>query len=338
MPFSFTGSGCRLAAGLAFFASVFGSLAGAQTRAPAQPTAGPQATRMIAVTIDDLPVNGADPGLAGLASMNERLLAAVKRQGVPAVGFVNEAKLYRMGEMDGRIRLLQAWLDQGLELGNHTYSHPSLNKVGLAAFSEDLLRGETITRLLLEPLGQKLRWFRHPFLDAGATAEDKAGLEQLLAARGYRIAPVTVDAWDWYFTYRYAVAKRRGDAALAEKVASAYLAQCEAELDYAEALSKRLFGRDIRHVFLMHENELSAEHFDRVAGLMKARGYRFVSLEEALADEAYRHDDKYVGGGTGWLVRWAATEGMTDIPHSPKPPAWLETMEADRSPYDTSKD
>ena len=119
--------------------------------------------------------------------------------------------------MDGRIRLLQAWLDQGFELGNHTYSHPSLNKVGLAAFSEDLLRGETITRLLLEPLGQKLRWFRHPFLDAGATAEDKAGLEQLLAARGYRIAPVTVDAWDWYFTYRYAVAKRRGDAALAER-------------------------------------------------------------------------------------------------------------------------
>jgi peptidoglycan/xylan/chitin deacetylase (PgdA/CDA1 family) len=125
MLLCFTGSDRRLA-GLAFVASVFGSLAGAQTPAPAQPTAGLKATRMIAVTIDDLPVNGADPGLAGLASMNERLLAAVKRQGVPAVGFVNEAKLYRMGEMDGRIRLLQAWLDQGLELGNHTYRHPNL--------------------------------------------------------------------------------------------------------------------------------------------------------------------------------------------------------------------
>lgn len=332
MPLSLPRRGRPLAAGLAL--SLFASQAAAQALAPARPAAEPRATRMMAVTIDDLPVNGADPGLAGLRSMNDLLLAAVKRQGVPAVGFVNEGKLYRTGEVDGRIGLMQAWLDQGLELGNHTYSHPSLNKVGLAAFEEDLMRGETLTRLLLEPLGQKLRWFRHPFLDAGATAEDKAGLEQLLRARGYRIAPVTVDPWDWYFTYRYAVAKRRGDAALAERVATAYLAQCAAELDYAETFAQRLFGRDIPHVFLMHENELSSEHFDRVAELMKARGYRFVTLEEALADEAYRHDDKYVGGGTGWLVRWAATEGMTDIPESPRPPAWLETLEADRSPYD----
>ena len=321
-------------AGIALLASLLGSLAVAGTRrsAPTAPAAAAQ--RMMAVTIDDLPVNGADPGLAGLASMNERLLAAVKRQGVPAVGFVNEAKLYRTGEVDGRIGLLQAWLDQGLELGNHTYSHPSLNKVGRAAFEEEVVRGETITRFLMAPRGQTLRWFRHPFLEAGATAEDKAGFEQFLSARGYRIAPVTVDAWDWYYTYRYAVAKRRGDAALMERVATAYLAQCSAELDYAETFATRLFGRDIRHVFLMHENELSADHFDRVAELMKARGYRFVTLEEALADDAYRHADGFVGGGAGWLVRWATTEGMADIPHSPPPPAWLEAIEADRSPYD----
>ena len=60
---------------------------------PAAPAAAPPVERMIAVTIDDLPVNGADPGLAALTAMNERLLAAVKRQGVPAVGVVNEAKL-----------------------------------------------------------------------------------------------------------------------------------------------------------------------------------------------------------------------------------------------------
>lgn len=324
----------RSVAGLTLAAWLLGSLVVAGNRRPAPISAASPTHRMMAVTIDDLPVNGADPGLAGLASMNERLLAAVKRQGVPAVGFVNEAKLYRTGEVDGRIGLLQAWLDQGLELGNHSYSHPSLNKVGRAAFEEEVVRGETITRWLMEPRGQKLRWFRHPFLEAGATAEDKAGFEQFLEARGYRIAPVTVDAWDWYYTYRYAVAKRRGDSALMERVASAYLAQCTAELDYAETFAKRLFGRDIRHVFLMHENELSADHFDRVAELMKARGYGFVTLEEALADEAYRHADRFVGNGAGWLVRWATTEGLPDIPHSPPPPAWLEAIQADRSPYD----
>jgi len=288
--------------------------------------------RMMAVTIDDLPINGADPGLPALAALNDRLLAAVKRQGVPAVGFVNESKLYVPGEVDGRIALLRAWVEQGLELGNHTYSHPNLDKVGLAAFEEEVVRGETVTRWLMKP--RALRWFRHPFLAAGATAADKAGLEQFLAARGYRIAPVTVDASDWYFTYRYAVAKRRGDAALMERIATAYLAQCDAVLDYAEGSARRLFGRDIPHVFLMHENELSADHFDRVAEKMKARGYRFVSLDEAMADRAYLHADTFVGGGADWLSRWAASAGITDLPPSPPRPQWLEPLEADRSPYD----
>lgn len=310
------------------------ALTGARPLRAAPPAPSRSGDRMIAVTIDDLPINGVDHGLPALTAMNDRLLAAVKRQGVPALGFVNESKLYREGEVDGRIALLRAWLDQGLELGNHTYSHPSFNKVGRAAFEEEVVRGETITRLLVAPRGQKLRWFRHPFLEAGASAEDKAGFEQFLAARGYRIAPVTVDAWDWYFTYRYAVAKRRGDATLMERIASAYLTECDAELDYAEAFAKRLFGRDIPHVFLMHENELSADRFDQVAEKMKARGYRFVSLEEAMADRAYGHEDRFVGGGANWLVRWAATEGITDLPPSPEPPGWLESLEADRSPYD----
>jgi peptidoglycan/xylan/chitin deacetylase (PgdA/CDA1 family) len=291
---------------------------------------------MMAVTIDDLPINGVDSGLPALTALNDRLLAAVKRQDVPAVGFVNESKLYRPGEVDGRIALLRAWVDQGLELGNHTYSHQSFNKVGRATFEEEVVRGETVTRLLMKPRG--LRWFRHPFLDAGATAEDKAGFEQFIAARGYRIAPVTVDASDWYFTYRYAVAKRRGDAALMGRIASAYLTHCDAALDYAEAAAKRLFGRDIPQVFLMHENELSADHFDRVAEKMKARGYRFVSLEAAMADPAYGHGDRFVGGGADWLVRWASTDGITDLPPGPERPRWLESLEADRSPYDSPPD
>ena len=299
--------------------------------APAPPSGD---ERLIAVTIDDLPVNGADDGLAALQSMNERLLDALARHAVPAVGFLNEARLYRPGEVDGRIALMRAWLDRGLELGNHSYSHPSLNRIGRAAFCEEVIRGETITRILQEPRGQKLRYFRHPFLEAGATAEDKAGFEDFLARRGYRIAPVTVDAWDWYYTYRYAMAKRQGDQSLMERVVAAYLDHLGSAIDYAEAFSRRLFGRNIRHVFLMHENALAADHFDRVAAAFRERGYRFVSLDEALADPAYAHEDRFVGGGVNWLVRWATTAGMTDLPSSPRPPAWLETLPAERSSHD----
>ena len=84
----------------------------------------------------------------------------------------------------------------------------------------------------------------------------------------------------------------------------------------------------------MHENELSAEHFDRVAGLMKARGYRFVRLEEALADEAYRHATNTSGAARAGSCAGPPRKGSPTCRIRPSRPAWLETMEADRSPYD----
>jgi hypothetical protein len=122
-----------------------------------------------------------------------------------------------------------------------------------------------------------------------------------------------------------------------KKVADAYLAHLGAALDYSESFSERLFGRSIPHVLLMHENELAADDFDRVGELLKQRGYRFVPLEEALADPAYRHPEQFVGGGVNWLVRWATTAGLQNLPASVRPPEWLERMEADRSPYDPTR-
>jgi hypothetical protein len=49
---------------------------------------------------------------------------------VRAIGFVNENKLYEDGAPDpNRVALLQQWLDNGLELGNHTFSHPNYNNL-----------------------------------------------------------------------------------------------------------------------------------------------------------------------------------------------------------------
>jgi hypothetical protein len=41
-----------------------------------------------------------------------------------------------------------------LELGNHTYSHGDLNRVPLEAFQADLIRGEIVTRKLMEAKGR----------------------------------------------------------------------------------------------------------------------------------------------------------------------------------------
>jgi hypothetical protein len=57
--------------------------------------------------------------------------------------------------------------------------------------------------------------------------------------------------------------------------------------------------------------------------MMRRRGYRFVSLDEALRDEAYRLPDDYTGpGGFSWIHRWSKTKGMAPK-GEPDEPAWI---------------
>src|SRR5688572_30988987 len=67
------------------------------------------ARREIAVTIDDLPLNGAQFETKRLQSMTNQLLDGISRHRIPVVGFVNESLLYIPGETDARIAVLKAW-------------------------------------------------------------------------------------------------------------------------------------------------------------------------------------------------------------------------------------
>ena len=76
--------------------------------------AGTSPDRQIAVTIDDLPAGNANfMSATDITQMTTKLLAALQQQKIPAVGFVNEKKLYRPGEVDERIKALDLWLDAG---------------------------------------------------------------------------------------------------------------------------------------------------------------------------------------------------------------------------------
>lgn len=292
--------------------------------------AGPEAAgaRTLAVTFDDLPVGGADPGLGRVEVMTRDLLAHVAAGGVPAVGFVNAAKLGDGPGRPARLRFLELWSEAGLELGNHTYSHPSLTRTPLADYEADVLRGEPEIRALNEKLGLGLRWFRHPYLHTGPTMATREAFERFLAEHGYTIAPVTLDNADWLFAAVYADAKGRGDAALMERVGAAYVASMAESLEFDEAAARTIFGRAIPFVLLLHANELNADYFDELIALFVGRGYRFVTLAEAMADAAYRERDGYVGPtGVSWLMRWDETRGpRVDWSAQPGPPAFVREL------------
>lgn len=299
----------------AFSAASFSSPLLAQNLAPPP--------RSIAITIDDLPAGAANSMTASeILEMTMKLLNTLRDQKVPAVGFVNEQKLYKTGEVDDRIKALNLWLDNGFDLGNHTFAHTSLNRVPLQAWEEEVIRGETVTRQLLTQHKMKLRYLRHPYLDAGADLQTRREAEAFLTARGYRIAPVTMDAWDWMYAGVYDEARKRGDGALLKQLVDSYLSYNTVVFDYYEKFSKDLFGYEPKQILLLHGNWLEADHIGELIELLRKRGYQFVTLEDALGDGVYSSPDEYVGEGTGWLDHWAIMRGRP-AQSTPVFPQWV---------------
>ena len=285
------------------------------------------AERTIAITIDDLPtvsVLGEDIDRAERTTRD--LLAALRRAQVPAIGFVNERKLQPSGEVDPRrVALLQQWIEAGFELGNHTFSHPDLHRVDVAAFEQDVIKGDEITRRLLAQAGDRPRYFRHPFLHTGRSREVRDRIEALLARRGYEVAPVTIDNYDYVFAAAYDRALASNDDALAARITTAYLDYMADVVAYYEQQSVAIVGRPMSHTLLLHANTLNAVTIERLVERLRARDYRFVSLGEALKDPAYRSNDEYFGpAGITWLHRWALTAGRKGIfAGEPVVPEWI---------------
>jgi len=243
--------------------------------------------REVAITIDDLPRGGDDPAAFhydAIRAMTEKLLKPLA--GTHAIGFVNPGRdsATAIGD-DGLQRILRLWREAGLDLGNHTQTHPNINKTALADYQADVLAAEPA---ITKARGARSVYFRHPFLFTGPDAATRAALSRFLDEQRYVVAPVTVDNSDWLFAAVYAAAAN---------------------------------GGDIPQILLIHANQLNADAMPDLLALMRRRGYRFIPVEQALRHPAYRLADGYTGPwGISWIRRWAAAKGirLTGEPNEPK--------------------
>ncbi|MBK9172878.1 MAG: polysaccharide deacetylase family protein [Chloracidobacterium sp.] len=281
------------------------------------------ANRSVAVTFDDLPATHG--GLAEYEYVTENLLSKLKAARVPAIGFVNERKLFVVGEIDRRTALLKRWLDDGHELGNHSFSHIQIDRASFEQYAEDVVRGETVTRMLLDAKGKKLRYYRHTQLRTGPTEEYRKQLNDFLSRRGYITAPVTVDNNDYVYAMAYANAKQRGDMQSAEKIVASYIEYMDKVFDHFEKISVELLGYEVKQTLLLHANELNADHFDKLAAMIRKRGYSFITLDEALADPAYKLPEAISSRGLSWIHRWTIAKGKP-MREEPLEPGWLAPL------------
>jgi len=283
-------------------------------------------TNEICLTFDDLPVVGLrQTDIQSQHQIIDKLSSKLQRYEIPAIGFVNAGKCYQDGKLnDQKVALINLWLDAGLEIGNHTFSHIDYNKVTYQKFTADLLKGEPLIKTLAAEHGKSIRYLRHPFLHRGNTQEKVDSLMAFLAENGYCEAPVTIDNTDYLFNAAYDSAISKKDSVLMKAIGRDYVAYQERKLVYFENQSQKLFGYNIRQVFLLHANAINADYIDQLAEMIKRHNYRFVSLDRALEDLAYLSPDTYnKTGGISWLDRWALSTGrkgefFKDEPRTPE--------------------
>ena len=289
-------------------------------------------THTVALTFDDLPLaNTAEPltpteKLAEARAVNAAILKALSKHHAPAIAFVNEKKVIGDGNTKENRDILRVWTRHGNELGNHSYSHADLDKLSAEEFEKEIVDGEPSVRLLMSEKSKPLRFFRFPFNHTGETAEKHDATAGFLRQHGYEVATCTIENEDWVFTHAYELMLKRKDTNSAQRLRDEYLAFTRKRIEYFGQLGQKIFGREVPQVSLLHANRLNADTINDILRIYKDLNYKFVTLEVAQADPAYKTPDTYFTEfGWMWGYRWAKEKHIkVDGSLEPEVSEWIE--------------
>lgn len=287
------------------------------------------AAQKLAITLDDLPLNGTLPPGVTRVETTKNVLAILKKRHVPPVyGFVNAKRLE--GNEDGA-EALKLWA-AAEPVGNHTYSHMDLEQNTVEAFERDIEENEPVLELL--KLGQpkddakdNWHWLRYPYLHEGDTVEKRRAVRAYLKAHGYRIAQVTLDWEDYLWNTAYARCAAKNDQKSIDWLRSSYLSTASEFLDLGREQAKLTYGHDINYVLLMHLGAFSSTILPDALDLLQKKGFKLVTLEEAESDAAYDGDPDVGLHDAGTLLdQWMQVKQIKYPEHVDKPYKELEAI------------
>jgi peptidoglycan-N-acetylglucosamine deacetylase len=277
----------------------------------------------VALTFDDLPLNGALPTGVNEADLVKKVLPIFAAHKAPPVyGFINAKKLE--GNPNGA-EALQLWMAGGHKLGNHTYSHLDLSTNATDAFMRDIVQNEP-SLLLLSPRDD-WRWLRYPYLHEGEALDKRNTVRTFLAERQYRIAQTTLDYEDYMWNSAYARCVDAGDAKAIEWLQESYLRVAASFLDGQRTMAKIVYGREIDHVLLLHLGAFSPKILPHLFELLKDKGFELATLDEVHRDAAYLSNPEFLHTNTGTLLEQHLDKAKTKYPPMmPKPRKELDAI------------
>jgi peptidoglycan-N-acetylglucosamine deacetylase len=273
-------------------------------------------SQQVALTFDDLPSHGSLPSGMTRTGIAKSILKTLKEARAPKVyGFVNARKLQEHPE---DIEVLKLWRSAGFPLGNHTYTHLSLNASTADEFDRNVAEDEPLLKSMMGR--QDWRWFRYPYLWEGDTLEKRHAVRQYLQDHKYHIAQVTLDFEDYLWNAPYARCAEKNDAASIEWLKSSFLATAAEYIDLGQSAAKLLYGRDIKHVLLLHIGGFETVMLPQLLDSLTRQGFRFITLPDAEKDRAYKSDPDVALKEGGTLLDQMLEAKHLDLPPHPEKP------------------
>jgi peptidoglycan/xylan/chitin deacetylase (PgdA/CDA1 family) len=276
------------------------------------PVVGSVATAqsVVALTFDDLPSHGPLPSGVSRVDIAKSIIESLRRHKAPAAyGFINAKALADRAE---DIEVLKEWRAAGLPLGNHAYSHMDLHANDAGAFEQDVLANEATLQSLMG--GDDWHWFRYPFLREGDTADKHRAVLAFLGDHHYRVAQVTLSFDDYAYNEPYARCVAKNDTASIDWLKQSFLSRAATNLAWGQDAARRLFGRDIKHVMLLHIGGFQTVMLSPLLDLLAQRGFTLTTLEEAQADAAYATPPVLPANWTGTLLQQLMTARHLPLP------------------------
>lgn len=262
----------------------------------------------VTITIDDVP----NTGKTRNENYKSKLLNALDSLNVPVTIFVTEGLIYKGDNKDKNVELLNEWMSRKYTtIGYHSSEHSRYSAVGLYSFRNDVEKGENFVRDMAKKNGKSVDYFRLPYNDLGKDSTEHAVLEKYLSSRNFKVAPFTVESEDYAYCYVYEYYLAQNDSAKANAIAMDYVNMTMTIFDYFDSLCLKIYGRQIKHIYLCHDNVLNADYLPVLVNELKKKNYSFISFEETLKDPLYSLKDKYYKKwGISWLYRWIEDQSV----------------------------
>ncbi|MGY3564302.1 hypothetical protein ACVWXP_007627 [Bradyrhizobium sp. USDA 4463] len=278
-------------------------------------TDAPQAETIdLCITVDDLLIWDGSPLPAGYSreTIVDSMIKTFQKHSLSGIyGFPHTSPL---DQDRGLLSIIEHWCSCGHHIANHTHCHACLNWVSAKFYCEDIKRAEDHIGHLIQKAPR--RFFRYAMDMPGETEKKRGEVEDFLQANRYENAPITAWFGDfaWLAPY-YRAIESKNQKALA-MLRESYVQVALFQLRNHARCARRMFGRDLPYIWLIHATPIAADMLDEVITAIKGAGVRFVNLEDAMLDPVHKAMPRVSRKFRNHLQRYALMQGveMEEVP------------------------